>query len=385
MMAVRWAWWLLAIATPISALRTVAGSPCTDVCGTTTNTTSDEMACLDADFNSTIGTTVGKNFKSCVSCLLSSPYQNTTIGETDVNWGLFNMRYAFSSCVYDYPVSITNVSTPCLVSCTSLGPALDMALTDPVGNQLSTFCSSTSFADNVVTTCENCYALTSQQSFFANFLEAVRYNCHFPTSGGTAFPISATRIFNTTQLPTTTVSYTSKATSTGSSTIQNYLTVIIVMPIIGFLIIVSLLALCCFCLVRHRRKVAKRRRNQMQTRWMQPAWGGFPVSPYQQASPMIAQQPYMMAGGIGPYGASVPGRGFSVVDHDGKRYEAGYSTHYISPVSPEDTVAQQPFQFGMDVTHAQDFKQPITQQTEYPPPPQQQQEYYPPPGAPHAQ
>lgn len=88
MMAVRWAWWLLAIATPISALRTVGGSPCTDVCGTTTNTTSDEVACLDADFNSTIGTTVGKNFKSCVSCLLASPYQNTTIGETDVNWGL---------------------------------------------------------------------------------------------------------------------------------------------------------------------------------------------------------------------------------------------------------------------------------------------------------
>lgn len=199
MMAVRWACWLLAIATPISALRTVHGSPCTDVCGTTTNTTSDEVACLDADFNSTIGTAVGKNFKSCVSCLLSSPYQNTTIGETDVNWGLctsliclrsirhdvanlislklifltVNLRYAFSSCVYDYPVSVTNVSTPCLVSCTSLGPALDMALTDPTGNQLSTFCSSTSFADNVVTTCENCYALTSQQSFFANCMSLV--------------------------------------------------------------------------------------------------------------------------------------------------------------------------------------------------------------------
>lgn len=65
-------------------------------------------------------------------------------------------------------MSVTNVSTPCLVSCTSLGPALDMQLTDPTGNQLSTFCSSTSFADNVVTTCENCYTLTSQQSFFAN-------------------------------------------------------------------------------------------------------------------------------------------------------------------------------------------------------------------------
>lgn len=99
----------------------------------------------------------------------------------------------------------------------------------------------------------------------------------------------------------------------------------------------------------------------------------------------MAQQQYMMAGGMGPYSASIPGRGFSVVDHDGKQYEAGYSTHYISPVSPEDTIAQQPFQFGTDVTHAQDIKQPIMQQTEYPPPPQKHQEYFAPPGPPHAQ
>ncbi|EED16422.1 conserved hypothetical protein [Talaromyces stipitatus ATCC 10500] len=395
MMAVQWAvWGLLTLATPIYALRTVAGSPCTAACGVTTNTTSDEIACIDSFYNTT---DTGKNFQKCVSCLLSSPYQNTTIGETDVDWGLYNLRYAFSSCVYDFPVSVTNVSTPCLVSCTPLGPALNLQLTEPVGNSLENFCSSTSFADNIVTTCNNCYALTSQQAYLANFLESIRYNCHFPTPGGIAFSIASSRIFNTTQLPTTTGFSTPTSTSSGTSTVHKFLTVIIVMPIIGFLIIIALLTLCCFCLVRNRRKAAKRRRNNMHNRWApnafnaqwQPAWAGYPISAYHQTSPMLQQQHYM-AGGMTPYGALVPGSGFQVVDHDGKRYEAGYSTHYISPVSPEVTNAQQPFQFGTDVTHTQDIKQPIVKQAEAYPAPQQEQpqqkiqEYYPPPDGPHA-
>lgn len=78
-------WWLLPLATNIHALRTVVGSPCTSVCGTTTNTTSNEIVCVDSYYNTT---QTGRNFKSCVSCLLDSPFQNTTSGETDVDWGL---------------------------------------------------------------------------------------------------------------------------------------------------------------------------------------------------------------------------------------------------------------------------------------------------------
>lgn len=76
---------LLTLTTPIYALRTVGGSPCSDVCGVTTNTTSSEIVCLDQQYNTT---TTGQNFQTCVTCLLSSEYQNTTIGETDVDWGL---------------------------------------------------------------------------------------------------------------------------------------------------------------------------------------------------------------------------------------------------------------------------------------------------------
>lgn len=181
------------------------------------------------------------------------------------------------------------------------------------------------------------------------------------------------------------------------------------MPIIGFLIIAASLTLCCCCLVKHRRKLAKERRLKMHNRWApgtvfnpqwQPAWASNPTSPYQQASPMMQANPMMqqqqqqqqyMAGAVNPYGVTVPGTGFQVVDHDGKRYEAGYSTHYISPVSPVDTKAQQPFQFGTDTTtHVQDTKQSFVQQDEiHPSPPQVQQQehqehYSFPEGGPHA-
>lgn len=104
------------------------------------------------------------DFVSCYACL-------ELITTSLISFFLFltdNLRYAFTSCVYNYPEPVTNVSTPCLVSCTPLGAALDFQLTDPVGNSLATFCGDSAFADNTVSTCEFCYSLTSQQAFLAN-------------------------------------------------------------------------------------------------------------------------------------------------------------------------------------------------------------------------
>lgn len=190
-------------------------------------------------------------------------------------------------------------------------------------------------------------------------LESIRYNCHFSTSAGTSFPLSPTRIFNETELPETTTAYTSTSTSSGTSTVHKFLTVIIVVPIVGFLIIAALTALCCICLVKHRRKAEKRRRygsGHLHARWndttistpWQNTWGDS-TSPYQghmfQADP---SQQYMM-GGAAPF--AVPGGGFQVVDHDGKHYEAGYSTHYVSPVDSDGSVNQHAFPYSDNVQY----------------------------------
>lgn len=77
---------LLNSPTPVVfGLKTTQGSPCADVCGTTANTTSSEIACLDHSFNQT---SVGKSFKNCISCQLDSDFHDQNTGESDVNWGL---------------------------------------------------------------------------------------------------------------------------------------------------------------------------------------------------------------------------------------------------------------------------------------------------------
>lgn len=69
----------------VFGLKTTQGSPCTDVCGTITNTTSSEITCVDQSYNRT---SVGERFKNCVSCQLDSKFNDEDTGESDVNWGL---------------------------------------------------------------------------------------------------------------------------------------------------------------------------------------------------------------------------------------------------------------------------------------------------------
>lgn len=76
---------LTLLAPSIEALRVSPGSPCTNVCAPATNTTSSEIVCLDAQYNTTA---VGTKFQNCITCALQSNFQDTQTGETDVDWAL---------------------------------------------------------------------------------------------------------------------------------------------------------------------------------------------------------------------------------------------------------------------------------------------------------
>jgi len=77
---------LLCLSSVSDGLRVTNGSPCTDVCNkSSTNTTLNEIVCLDQQFNTT---SVGEAFKDCIECELASTYADDESGETDVSWGL---------------------------------------------------------------------------------------------------------------------------------------------------------------------------------------------------------------------------------------------------------------------------------------------------------
>lgn len=162
----------------VLGLRTSPNSPCADVCGTSTNTTtSSEIACLDSQYSQK----KGQAFEKCVSCLLESSYADRTSGNTDVNWGLCmltwlramtrtnrkmpdNLRYAVSECVFGYPDSFSNISSPCPVSCDAIRPAVETNIKDPSPDNFNSWCGTSTFADNVVNSCEFCYNLTAVQN-----------------------------------------------------------------------------------------------------------------------------------------------------------------------------------------------------------------------------
>ncbi|KAJ6017819.1 hypothetical protein N7451_001198 [Penicillium sp. IBT 35674x] len=238
------------LSTPaVLGLRVTSGSSCTDSCnkwGAATNTTADEISCVDTAFNST---TKGKDFKDCITCELESTYEDDTTGETDVNWGLYNLRFALSTCVFGYPESISNVSSPCPVACGTVQDAVQFELEDPNADNLGAWCDTASFADNVINTCEFCYNLTTNQIYLANFLESIRYNCHFPTTSGDEFAVSPTRIFSESLLP----SSMSLTTPSASSSHVN-LGLVIALPVLAFIIICLGIGTCCFFYIRYRRK-----------------------------------------------------------------------------------------------------------------------------------
>jgi len=136
----------------------------------------------------------------------------------------------------------------------------------------------------------------------ANFLEAVRYNCHFQTPLGDAFAIAPSRIFNSTELPTTTTAITPSATSTSAPHVITNLVIIILFPIIGFLILLALLALCCFCVIRRqRRKLRERNRTQnLHTRWNDTTMSTPPIGSWSHPLTTYSPQIGMATPGFSP-------------------------------------------------------------------------------------
>ncbi|OQD70546.1 hypothetical protein PENDEC_c022G06356 [Penicillium decumbens] len=309
----------------VQGLRTSPGSPCADTCsklGSSSNTTTSEIACLDSQYNQT----KGQDFEDCITCELESTYVDGLSSETDVDWGLYNLRYAFSTCVFGFPSVITNQTSQCPVACSGIESAVSVDLTDPSADNFQNWCKSTSFADNVINTCEFCYNLTSEavnpgttggQVYLANFLESIRYNCHFSTAVGAAFDIAPSRIFTEVLLP----SSMSLSTPGANSSNGVNLGVVIALPVLGFIIILIALGTCCFFFIRYRRKRVRRDRYQSH---LYDRWNDTTIStPKQNQGWVWAGQPGYSDNDNAAHGYG-QGQGFGFVDNDGRGHEVGY-------------------------------------------------------------
>ncbi|ORY17702.1 hypothetical protein BCR34DRAFT_555342 [Clohesyomyces aquaticus] len=92
----------------VHALEFTNGSPCEDLCkspksstGDISYTLSSELSCLDPGYAGGNSTTIGRKFKSCVSCEFTSGMNNPT-AENDLYWFLFNIKSTVVWCVQGF-------------------------------------------------------------------------------------------------------------------------------------------------------------------------------------------------------------------------------------------------------------------------------------------
>ncbi|KAL2870270.1 uncharacterized protein BJX67DRAFT_345061 [Aspergillus lucknowensis] len=361
--ALKWAVLVLLLGQTSLGLRTAPGSPCESRCSPSNETAPEEVVCLDREYSDT---DVGRKFEDCIGCQLQSTFADDSSGQSDVEWGLYNLRFAFTSCVYGYPAKVSDVSNSCPVACEDIEPALKFELAHPSALSLNTWCGTSSFADNEISDCGTCYNLTydehNRQVYMANFIEALRYNCHFETPTEEQFPITPSRIFTESMLPSSTADLIS------SSSTPHNLALIIAMPILGFIILLCLLALGCFFFIRSRRKKVRRLRQSghLHARWNDtgistPQWAmeypaqaqGHPYGPTVY-SPQAMYSPHPDY----PQGPQGLGFGFGFVDNDGRGQEVGYSK-VVEPVITSPSTAYSP-----EEKNLQAHQQPY-----FPPPP----------------
>ncbi|KAF3480899.1 uncharacterized protein GIQ15_06246 [Arthroderma uncinatum] len=275
----------------VSGLRVTPRSPCSSVCGANlTETTGDDIVCHDPEFNTTA---VGRRFRDCVSCELQSTFYDTALDETDVKWGLYNLRFAFSTCIYGFPVVKQSLSTPCQVTCQGLSESIQFKQLRPQGKNLYDFCGISTFSDKDITDCTICYSLTENEKFLANFLESFREGCRGKVPKGDKFYIEPNRIFNPLQLPS---NENPVVPGLAKGHPRKNLVLIIVLPIVGFLLLSAVTCVGCFFYIRNRRRRAKRQSqsSSLHERWndttiMTPShnglhryWGGEPTPQAQQ-------------------------------------------------------------------------------------------------------
>lgn len=186
--------WLFAIVILIVELRCVLslhvilGSNCTALCSyrqLLSNTTSDEVACQDKSFESS----VGKTFENCVTCEFESKSFDHQTGQTDLGWGLCmyinicpsntfsripiltdssdNLRYTLDWCLFGGGASDDEVSVAtCDEACQPTKESLNVNFANSSTPTPYGFCEK--LDPLAFKNCAVCYAQLSKHDYLSN-------------------------------------------------------------------------------------------------------------------------------------------------------------------------------------------------------------------------
>ncbi|ESZ99423.1 hypothetical protein SBOR_0185 [Sclerotinia borealis F-4128] len=188
-----------------SALKALPNSPCASKCGNVLGGTKgdDDIVCQDTGYTSLIGTT----YSGCVGCQLSSTFVDPSTNQTDLEWGLYNLRYAMSWCLFGFPNNTAVEDTPCITStsCAPMQEAIEYGNLSTDAQMEYGYCSD--IATNQILECQNCLRISAATYYLNNFYTLLYGACdQQPAPGSTlsfqGSPFSTTQLNMTSPTPT---------------------------------------------------------------------------------------------------------------------------------------------------------------------------------------
>ncbi|KAI1429606.1 hypothetical protein F5Y12DRAFT_781955 [Xylaria sp. FL1777] len=182
----------------VTSLQVTPGSTCAALCldnpesdplnPASSNTTPSDITCTDGSYDDSA---TGIKFKNCLDCLQKS---NATSGtENDVSWFLYNIRYSVDVCLFGFPQSSDNVSSPCTINwgCQPLKKALEAGSLDSTRDQFEYCTADGDFASSHnVNDCIKCFASSPNQGYMSNFMTALKAGCEQNPAPGSLIGLS---------------------------------------------------------------------------------------------------------------------------------------------------------------------------------------------------
>ncbi|KAI2463775.1 hypothetical protein F4781DRAFT_415454 [Annulohypoxylon bovei var. microspora] len=247
-----------------SPLLVANGSPCGAQCGNVLSSTTDDMIVCDESAYST--TSSGQVYEACVGCESTSSYvtaqgqQNTS----DLQYMLYNMRYAVNVCLFEAQTS------PCITSfaCANIEAAIQYQNLS-ASSSIYDYCNK--WTDYNLDKCHECLTSESNGNYLSNFISILDGACNLRLEPPATIPLQgsifSTNVVNVTS-PTPTASFTPPGLKgpLDSGAIAGIA--------VGGLVVILAIVGCGIVLNgKRRRKAYLRRRSQITKNWP-PSQGG---------------------------------------------------------------------------------------------------------------
>ncbi|KAI1487284.1 hypothetical protein F5X96DRAFT_650667 [Biscogniauxia mediterranea] len=304
---------------PYAAAVIVAdGSPCEIQCGNVLDsTTPDMIVCDEYDYSVT---SAGKVFDACVTCESTSPYETTEGGKnvTDLQYLLYNLRYATSQCLFEA------ASGPC-VTTTACGPLRDAVEYGNLSSSVTLYGYCSLWSDYQLEKCTDCLSAWSEGHYLHNFMSILSGACRLRLEPPATLPLQG-QIFSTDLVNVTDPTPTATFAAVGST---GPLSNGEIAGVVAGGIVVLLVIVGCGVVLngKRRRKSYLRKREQLRKNWPSPQGGG------EMFETPVSQRP--LRGGA--WGDSPVSAATADGSYPYPRYFSPYTSQYNSPVSAAES------------------------------------------------